>query len=330
MEYAFAGNGQDIPRVFAHESLRAAGLTSEPVLTNRQDFYDAPERCLNTRYLFATWGMPPLDEGEIRRFLPELRAVFYAAGSVQYFARPFFDCGVRIFSAWQANAVPVAEYTTAQIILANKGFFRAARLYGKGDFSAAKAVKYSISGNYDGKVGIIGAGMIGKKVIGLLKNYALSPMVFDPFLPDETAEALGAVKVPLETLFSECGVVSNHLANNPQTVNMLTYELFARMPQNGVFLNTGRGAQVSETGLARALAERADLSAVLDVTIDEPLPAGHPFFRLPNLFLTPHIAGSLGRECRRMGEYMLHAYRCYRRGEPVPYEVTPDMLATMA
>ena len=75
-------------------------------------------------YIFSTWGMPEFTEEEIKTLLPNLECVFYAAGSVQYFARSFLNCGVKVFSAWAANAVPVAEYTVSQIILANKGFFR--------------------------------------------------------------------------------------------------------------------------------------------------------------------------------------------------------------
>ena len=73
--------------------------------------------------------MPALSEAEIAEYLPNLRAVFYGAGSVQYFARPFLSRGVRVFSAWAANAVPVAEYAVAQIVLSGKGFYQAVRRY---------------------------------------------------------------------------------------------------------------------------------------------------------------------------------------------------------
>ena len=63
--------------------------------------------------------MPEFTEDEIKTYLPNLKAIFYGAGSVQSFARPFLNCGVRVFSAWAANAIPVAEFTVAQIILAN-------------------------------------------------------------------------------------------------------------------------------------------------------------------------------------------------------------------
>ena len=89
-------------------------------LYRKADVLAAPEKFADTEYIFSTWGMPSFTEEEIKTYLPALKAVFYGAGSVQGFARPFLHSGVKVFSAWAANAVPVAEYTVAQIILAGK------------------------------------------------------------------------------------------------------------------------------------------------------------------------------------------------------------------
>jgi phosphoglycerate dehydrogenase-like enzyme len=155
-------------------------------------------------------------------------------------------------------------------------------------------------------------------------------LAFDPFLSDERAAALGVRKCSLEELFAKSQVVSNHLANNPQTVGMLKNPLFTSMKPNATFLNTGRGAQVVEDDLIAALEERPDLTAVLDVTLPEPPVDGSRFYELPNVFLTPHIAGSLGDEVWRMSEYMLEEFRRAQRGEAYRYAVTIPMLATMA
>jgi len=281
----------------------------------------------DTEYIFSTWGMPVLTEQEIREWLPRLKAVFYGAGTVQAFARPFLNCGVKVFSAWGANAVPVAEYTVAQIILANKGFFRTMRYT---EPVRAKEVLQGFPGNYGQKIGIIGAGMIGKLVIGLLKQYDLEVMVFDPFLPDEKARELNVEKTDLETVFSQCRVISNHLANNAQTKGMLHGGLFAKMQPYATFLNTGRGAQVVEADLIRVLRERPDLTAILDVTSPEPPVEGSELYTLENCILTPHIAGSTGCEVRRMGVYMQEEYERFVSGEPCRYQVTEKMLETMA
>jgi phosphoglycerate dehydrogenase-like enzyme len=158
----------------------------------------------------------------------------------------------------------------------------------------------------------------------------LEVLAFDPFMSPEKAERLDVTPCSLEELFASCSVVSNHLANNAQTQRMLTYQHFSSMPPYATFINTGRGAQVVEEDLVRALTQRPDLTAVLDVTYPEPSPAGHPFYSLPNCFMTPHIAGSLGGEVTRMGEYMADEYEAFVTGKHCLYEVTLEMLRTMA
>lgn len=295
-----------------------------------KDVLENPSLFAETEYIFSTWGMPQLTEEQIRTVFPKLKCVFYAAGTVQYFARPFLQSGVRVFSAWAANAVPVAEYTVAQIILANKGYFASSRLQSMGECKQADAIKQNYPGNYGETVGIIGVGMIGTIVCEMLKNYNLKVKAFDPFLSDEKAERLGIEKCSLEELFATCFVVSNHLANNEQTRGMLNGTLFAQMRPYATFLNTGRGAQVAEDDLVAVLQARGDLTAVLDVTMPEPPIEGHPFYRLPNCILTPHIAGSSGDELGRMAEYMAQEFLRYTKQEDCLYEVTDKMLATMA
>lgn len=278
---------------------------------------------------FSTWGMPTFTEDEIRTYMPKLKAVFYAAGSVQYFARPFLSCGVKVISAWAANAIPVAECAAAQVILANKGFYQCLNKT-KRDYNVAKKFCESFPGNYSVKVGILGAGMIGTKVIQLLKPYRLQVMVFDPFLSDERAKELEVTKHSLIEIFSTCQTISNHLANNPETVGILNREHFKWMLPNATFINTGRGAQVVEKDLIEALKEVPTRTAVLDVTDPEPPESGSELLNMDNVFLTPHIAGSMNNELERMAEYMLEEFIRFKNGEKLEYEVTLEMLKTMA
>jgi phosphoglycerate dehydrogenase-like enzyme len=125
-------------------------------------------------------------------------------------------------------------------------------------------------------------------------------------------------------------VVSNHLANNEQTKGMLHKSLFEKMLPFATFINTGRGAQVVEDDLINVLKNRPDLTALLDVTFPEPPERGSELYTLPNCILTPHIAGSAGNEVRRMGEYMEAEYQNLIQNKPCKYEVTLEMLKTMA
>lgn len=333
MKAVFLCNDKNNPQRIYSEEVRKelkslTGLSDE--VFSYEDVKASPILFSDTEYIFSTWGMPVFSSEEIKELFPSLKCVFYGAGTVQFFARPFLENGIKVFSSWAANAVPVAEYTVAQIILANKGFFGTSRYQSTGDLKKASLLKECYPGSFGEYVGIIGAGMIGSLVAEMLKSYTLKVKVFDPFLSDEKAEKLGVTKCSLEELFSTCFVVSNHLANNSETKGMLNKSLFMSMREYAVFLNTGRGAQVVEKDLAEVLCEREDLTAILDVTEPEPPEEGHPFYSLPNCILTPHIAGSYGDEVKRMGEYMLGEYKKYISCKKTDYEVTLKMLETMA
>lgn len=324
-------NTGNIGRVYGAEGIGRASacheFLTEKVVTGAE-LASCGGRYRQTELVFSTWGMPALEEEEIRRELPNLKAVMYAAGSVQAFARPFLNLGIKVFSAWAANAVPVAEYAVSAILLATKGFF--ACLPRKTDRHAAAEIFNTYRGNYGEKVGLLGLGMVGRETAGLLKNYKLDVLYYDPFFPAEKEAEYGVRKASLEEIFSSCAVISNHIANLPATVGILNYSLFQRMRPNAFFLNTGRGAQVVEEDLVRALREVPTRCALLDVTWPEPPEEGHPFLSMENVYLTPHIAGSAGDECMRMGAYMLEEAERLQNGERTKWEVSMEMLKTMA
>ncbi len=287
------------------------------------------EALKDIQYLFSTWGMERLTKEQIA-LLPSLEAVFYGAGSVQFFARPFLEMGIKVFSSWAANAVPVAEYTLAQILLANKGFFRALPfMKQKADRRHYDSNVYP--GNFDCRVSLLGAGMIGRNVIELLKPFKLKVLVFDPFLSKEDANKIGVEKVELNEAFERSMVVSNHLANLPETRGMLKKEYFAAMKNNATFINTGRGATLDQNGLIEVLQERTDLTAILDVTFPEPPEEGSPLYTMENVVLTPHIAGATGnQEIWRLADYMIEEAIALRDNKELKYEVSLKMLDTMA
>ena len=328
--------GDNPPPMAAYSNATLAAIRVEcemlsTAILRKSDVLDGAAR--DAGAIFSSWGMPSFIAEEIAAFLPNAKAVFYAAGSVQSFAHPFLSSGVRVFSAWRENAVPVAEFAVSQILLANKGFFQACRMNrsAKAHLEAHRLFS-AYPGNFDCRVGLLGCGSIGRLVAEELRRHRLEVLVFDPFLPDEAASSLGVRKASLEEIFATCQTVSNHLANNERTKGMLDWSLFSKMPRNATFINTGRGAQVVEADLVRALAEEPGRTAVLDVTCPEPPEEGSPFYSMPNVFLTPHMAGSSGLEIRRMGEAMLEEWRAWN-ADPSSRsvrEVTPKMLETMA
>ena len=329
----FNNTPKQIPYVYAPETMELlkeiAGLETETiysgeyVLAHPDDFQDVD-------FLFSTWGMPKMTEEDIKKIFPKVQCVFYGAGSVQAFARPYLNCGIKIFSAWGANAVPVAEYCLGQILLANTGYFHTFGAMSSGKPMDAHSIKFKFPGNYDVPVGIIGVGMIGELTIKLLKQFKIDIWAYSRSLTEEKAAKLGVRKSTIEEIFANCQVVSNHLANLPATVGMLKKEHFASMIPYATFINTGRGAQIVEEDMIEVLKERPDLFAVLDVTHPEPPVEGSPLYELPNVIITPHIAGSLGNEVHRMAEYMANEFKHYINNEPCEYEVSMEMLEKMA
>ena len=255
--------------------------------------------------VFTTWGMRSFPADELRTVFPDLKYVFYAAGSVRAFAEPYLDAGVRIFSAWKANAVPVAEFTEAQIILCGKRYF-------------------------DVFTGTKGLGAVGRLTAEGLKKHRLKVLAYDKFLDDSGFEKAGVVKAGLEEIFAGCDVISNHLADNPETRGMISRELLSSMKKDAYFINTGRGAQVDHDALYDVMKAEPERTCLLDVTYPEPLPGDHPLRTLKNVIISPHIAGSAGTEVERMGDYMVEEFeRVLTGGEPL-FEVTREMLGVMA
>jgi len=300
-----------------------------PHVITSQNFDDHVTALQDIEVVFSTWGMPLLEDEQIDK-LKSLKIIFYAAGSVKPFAQPYLERGITVVSAWAANAVPVAEFTLAQILLSCKGYFRniTERKIWKGQGGNGKLFKGS--GNFGETISLIGCGMIGRKVIELLKNFHLNIIVYDPFLSADDVSSLGAEKVSLEDAFKRGYVVSNHAPNIPSTEGMINKSLFTLMRDHATFINTGRGATVVESDMIEILKERPSLTALLDVTWPEPPVADSELYTLPNVFLSGHIAGSLGDETVRMADYCIDEFKAYIKGDPLRYAIALSDLDKLA
>ena len=259
--------------------------------------------------------------------LPSLQAIFYAAGTIQHFARPVLGRGIAVTTSATANAVPVAEFTLAQILLANKGYYRNLREYRE---TCDYVNSFVGIGNFGVTVSLLGAGQIGRKLIELLQPFQLNILVFDPYLSVEEAALLGVEKVDLATAFSRGHVVSNHLADLPSTSGMLDGKLLSSLSHTATFINTGRGRTVNTADLVAVMRARPDLTALLDVTDPEPLTRDSALWSLPNVHITSHIAGSKSREVQRMANFAIEEFERWSRGEPLHYSVSLEALERMA
>lgn len=331
---AFIGLEQNVRNVFPPfmvEELKKRVEIDESIVIRRNNVKEHREMLRDVEVLFGTWGVEHFTVEEIRTYFPALKAFYYAAGTVRDFGREYLEAGIRLHSAWGANAIPVVEYTIAQIILAGKSFYQACRLYSDGDHEKGWAAYHSRRGNYGARVGLLGAGMIGAAVAErLAKDYRFDVLCYDPYCSEEKAKKIGVRLASLEEIFSTCDVISNHLANKKEIEGIISRSLLFSMKDTVTLINTGRGAQVDEEALCDFLESHPAACAVLDVTDPEPVPAGSRLYGIPNLFLTPHIAGSYGDEVVRLAEYMLDEFDRAERGEDFLWEVKIPMLKTMA
>jgi phosphoglycerate dehydrogenase-like enzyme len=258
-----------------------------------------------TEVLLTCWGAPRLDE-EALAALPKLRAVIHAAGSVKEIVTDACrDRGIEFASAASVNAVPVAEYTLAMVLLVNKRVFSLVRTYQELRSSWHGGLVPPEVGGYGPTVGICGASLIGRRVIDLLRPFDVTVLLNDPFVSPDEAAALGVELVELDELCERSDVLSLHAPALPSTRHLIDARRLGLMRDGATLINTARGMLVDTAALSAELVS-GRLCAVLDHTEPEILPADSPLYDLPNVFLTPHIAGSLGNELRRMGYAALH------------------------
>jgi phosphoglycerate dehydrogenase-like enzyme len=301
------------------ERLRAVGdlLDEEPVddLSSGR----GAELLGRADVLVGHWGCPTLT-AEVMALAPQLQLFAYAAGTVKWqVTDAVWDAGLVVTSAAAANAVPVAEYTVGAILLANKGVFSfAAR---ERDPDAAVPLDPSRVGNVGKRIGLVGASHVGRLVIELLRPFDLDLAVSDPYLDPDEADRLGVTKMELDELCAWCDLLSLHAPDIESTKGMIGAPQLAALADGVTLVNTARGALVDPAALEAELVS-GRLAAVLDVTEPEPLPADSPLRALPNVVLTPHVAGAVGTEMSRLADLAVEEVERWSRGEPARYPVT--------
>nr|MDT0524445.1 NAD(P)-dependent oxidoreductase [Streptomyces sp. DSM 41633] len=154
-------------------------------------------------------------------------------------------------------------------------------------------------------------------------------LLHDPYVGAAEAASLGAESVPLDQLLAHSNIVTLHAPDIPETHRMLDAGHLALIRDGGVLINTSRGALIDPDALTEELVS-GRLSAVLDVTEPEPLPAHSPLYDLPNVFLTPHIAGSLGNELQRLGLIVTEEAERLASGRTLAHEVRVGDLGRVA
>jgi phosphoglycerate dehydrogenase-like enzyme len=270
--------------------------------------------------LLTGWGVPRIDTAALAA-MPHLRAIVHGAGSVKGFVGPeAFRRRIMVSSAAAANAVPVAEFTLAAVVFAAKRVTRFAAAFRADRQSGAWELPVTGVGAYRLTVGVVGASRIGRRVIELLGGLDVHPLLADPTVDRAEARTLGVELVELDDLLRRSDIVTLHAPSLPSTHHLLDAGRLALLHDGATVINTARGALIDTQALTAELSS-GRLDAVLDVTDPEPLPADSPLHDLPNVLLTPHIAGALGNEVARLGELAVSEVERIAEGLPPAHQV---------
>ena len=333
LRLAFAMDPNKTRLVLDDETLGRLGRVCEVVATEPMVDFASPraiELLGEIDVLVTGWGCPRISS-EVLAAAPRLRLVAHAAGTVKTLIDPIaYERGIVVTTAAEANAVPVAEFTLAAIIMANKHVIAFRDLYREDRTrGSSHALMDRPIGNYRRTIGIIGASRIGRQVIGLLQGLDCHVLLYDPFVPPSDPLASRVELVALDALMARSDVVSLHAPSLPTTRGMLGTRQFEAMRDGATFINTARGALVDEAALIAEL-ETGRISAVIDVTDPEIPPTTSPLYDLPNVLLTPHIAGAVGTERARLGRLVADEVERFVAGVPLRFAVEARLLERLA
>jgi phosphoglycerate dehydrogenase-like enzyme len=313
------------------DRLDRAGRVLDRTPLNSWDDPRADGLLADAEIIVGHWGAPLFDAAVLAR-APKLKMFAYAAGTVKWHLIPeLWDRDLVITSGAGANAEPVAEYTLAMTLLANKRVFPAIDAQrSRPAWTPPEGAPEH--GNWHKKVGLVSASLIGRRVAELLRPFPhIRVEIFDPFVEASEIGALGATKVDdLTQLCRTADVLSIHAPALPATLNLIGAAELAALPDGATVINTSRGHCLHLDALTAEL-ETGRLFAIIDVTDPvEPLPDDHPLRHLPNAILTPHLAGSQGTELARMSDWVCDEVERFASGRPQRNRVTHDMIDRIA
>ncbi|MBN1267614.1 MAG: hydroxyacid dehydrogenase [Anaerolineales bacterium] len=279
--------------------------------------------------VITSWGVAQLD-AEVLEAAPKLKAMAHMGSSVKRFVSDaFWERGLHLTSAGIALAQTVAETSVGMMLVGMKRIWPLGQHVRDGGWRDSPVWERWISRElFRKRVGIIGASNVGRHVIKLLEPYETTVLLYDPYVSEKEAAELGVVKMELDELLMEADVVSLHAPSTPATYRMLSAERLALMKDNALIVNTARGTLIDEQALIKEL-RKDRFFAFLDVTDPEPPAPDSPLRTLPNVVVTPHIAGCI-ENCNQLGELAVEEMRRFFAGEPAVYQITKEILERIA
>lgn len=235
---------------------------------------------------------------------------------------------IPVVNAPARNSQAVIEFTLGLMLTECRGISRAHSALVNGVWQG-ELYRYDRTGHeLKGQtVGLIGLGAIAQGLVPYLKPFGMRILAYDPYTPPARFVELGVESVDLPTLLHEADIVSIHARVTPETTKMLGAKEFAQMKPGAYFINTARGPLVDYDALYDALKRGHLAGAGLDTFPQEPPPADWPLLKLPNVTLTPHIAGASKESAERGAESVAQDLANFLAGRPLIYCVNRTGLA---
>ena len=277
--------------------------------------------------IVTSWGNEHIDERYLA-LCPDLKLLVHAAGSVKpVVSDPLFEKGVRVTSCAGVLSMGVSETALGFTIAASKNFFALNDNIHHGGWAEGKE---NIRELYDLTVGVVGGGWAGRHYIELLKAFQVEILLYEPFISEEGALAMGAKKATLEELLKNSDIVSIHAPQIPETYHMFNKETLSLMKKDAVLINTARGTIIDESALYDHMKAGNLKYACLDVTDPEPPAVDNPLRTLKNCIMTPHLAGLANNGLKKIGQHVCEEVESFITDGKLATEVTKEMLSRMA
>lgn len=256
---------------------------------------------------------------QIMERLPHLRFVAVSRGGpVNIDMNAARERGITVVNTPGRNASAVAEFTIGAILSETRNITRGHDALRKGNYRG-DLYRADVAGRelHEMTVGLVGYGEVGRRVVKFLKTFGCRILVSDPYV-QLTAEDLrdGVVHASLDKVLDEADVISLHARVTPETTKMINEEMLRRMKPDATLINTARGPLLDYDALYRVMSEGHLRGAMLETFNVEPVPPDLPLLQLPNVTLTPHIAGASVHTVRYAAGLAAEEVRRYLAGEP--------------
>jgi phosphoglycerate dehydrogenase-like enzyme len=287
------------------------------------------ERLGEVAGLIISSGAPTIDAATMDN-APNLRIIGELEGdrfAGRIDVEAAWERGIRTVDTTNGSSYPVAEWALALIIISlrNAGQHFRRLISGSMESYGVRTDIGYLNGQLTGKrVGLIGCGHIGRRLIKMLRPFETEIWVHDPYLSADMADAVGFLKTSLDNVLTRCDVIVALVPQTPATDRMLGRREFDLIPDGRVFVNVSRGSVVDSDALVARL-KRGGLVAGIDVFDPEPV-GDHEITQLENVFISPHIAGVLASSYTEMFRLMIDELERFFNGHETLFDLTPRTL----